>query len=103
MTPSKSSSHELHIQHSKPLFPSVQRLLTENSVENADKIKGTGVRGMLTKGDVLAFLGKASSPLGTYKPPNYDYPEIKKVKEEPKVNTIFDLFQKKGVWLIKFL
>ena len=58
---------------------------------------------MLTKGDVLAFLGKASSPLGTYKPPNYDYPEIKKVKEEPKVNTTFDLFQKKGVWSIKFL
>jgi len=28
---------------------------------------GTGVRGMLTKGDVLAYLGKASGPNGTFK------------------------------------
>jgi pyruvate/2-oxoglutarate dehydrogenase complex dihydrolipoamide acyltransferase (E2) component len=55
-------------QHSRPLFPSVHRLLAENNITNADKIKGTGVRGMLTKGDVLAFLGKASGPLGTFKP-----------------------------------
>lgn len=52
---------------SHPLFPSVLRLLQENSIEDADKIKGTGVRGMLTKGDVLAYLGKASGPMGTYK------------------------------------
>ena len=42
---------------------------------------------MLTKGDVLAFLGKASGPLGTYKEPK---PEAKPSpaapkKEEPKV------------------
>ncbi|CAG8712479.1 11525_t:CDS:2, partial [Acaulospora colombiana] len=42
-------------------------LLNEAGVEDYKKIKGTGVRGMLTKGDVLAFLGKASSPTGTYK------------------------------------
>lgn len=59
--------HDVQIHHSRPLFPSVQRLLLENGISNADEIKGTGVRGMLTKGDVLAFLGKASSPLGTYK------------------------------------
>lgn len=52
---------------SRPLFPSVLRLLQENGIADADKIKGTGVRGMITKGDVLAYLGKASSPLGTYK------------------------------------
>ena len=43
------------------------RLLSENGIEKADGIKGTGIRGMLTKGDVLAHLGKASGPLGTYK------------------------------------
>ncbi|KIY66646.1 single hybrid motif-containing protein [Cylindrobasidium torrendii FP15055 ss-10] len=54
-------------QHHRPLFPSVHRLLMANGVENADQIKGTGVRGMLTKGDVLAFLGHASTPHGTHK------------------------------------
>ena len=31
------------------------------------KITGTGVRGMLTKGDVLAHLGLASAPTGTFR------------------------------------
>ena len=57
-----------HISHSRPLFPSVARLLQGHGVQDPEKIKGTGVRGMLTKGDVLAFLGKASSPTGTFKP-----------------------------------
>lgn len=52
--------------HSRPLFPSVLRLLQENGISDASKIKGTGVRGMITKGDVLTFLGKASGPLGTW-------------------------------------
>lgn len=45
------------------------RLLTEHhvSAKDAKKIKGTGVRGMLTKGDVLAHLGLASTPTGTFK------------------------------------
>lgn len=43
------------------------RLLTENNISDLSSIKGTGIRGMLTKGDVLAHLGKASHPLGTYK------------------------------------
>ncbi|QRW00491.1 pyruvate dehydrogenase protein X component [Ceratobasidium sp. AG-Ba] len=52
-----------------PIFPSVMRLLAEHNipVKDAKKIKGTGVRGMLTKGDVLAHLGLASTPTGTYK------------------------------------
>lgn len=41
-----------------------------------EKIKGTGVRGMLTKGDVLAHLGLASSPMGTFK-------ETKSVEQGP--------------------
>ncbi|CCM05034.1 uncharacterized protein FIBRA_07236 [Fibroporia radiculosa] len=57
-----------HPQSSRPLFPSVLRLLQENAIVDAGKITGTGVRGMLTKGDVLAFLGKASGPFGTYNP-----------------------------------
>jgi pyruvate/2-oxoglutarate dehydrogenase complex dihydrolipoamide acyltransferase (E2) component len=55
------------ITHDRPLFPSVIRLLQENGVANARRIKGTGIRGMLTKGDVLAHLGLASSPWGTAK------------------------------------
>lgn len=53
----------------RPLFPSVSRLLLENNIsaDDAKKITGTGLHGMLTKGDVLAFLGKASNPTGTYK------------------------------------
>ncbi|KAG8697770.1 hypothetical protein FRC09_007649 [Ceratobasidium sp. 395] len=52
-----------------PIFPSVMRLLAENNVsaKDAKKIKGTGIRGMLTKGDVLAHLGLASTPTGTFK------------------------------------
>ncbi|TFK46407.1 single hybrid motif-containing protein [Heliocybe sulcata] len=66
--PAPSKPHK-HIEHSRPLFPSVLRLLQENDVPDVSKIKGTGIRGMLTKGDVLAFLGKASSPTGTFKEP----------------------------------
>lgn len=68
-TPGSSSSNAHH--HFKgPLFPSVQRLIAENGIEDAEsKIKGTGVRGMITKGDVLAFLGKAKSPTGSFKEP----------------------------------
>ncbi|KAG8756321.1 hypothetical protein FRC12_010613 [Ceratobasidium sp. 428] len=52
-----------------PIFPSVMRLLAEKNVsaKDAKKIKGTGIRGMLTKGDVLAHLGLASTPTGTFK------------------------------------
>jgi len=61
-----SPSHKL-VEHSRPLFPSVSRLLREHNVDSVDKIKGTGVRGMLTKGDILAHLGLASGPTGTFK------------------------------------
>lgn len=60
-------SHALP-EHARPLFPSVHRLLLEHNVTKVGDIKGTGVRGMLTKGDVLAFLGRASGPLGTFRP-----------------------------------
>ena len=55
----------------RPLFPSVLRLVQEHALSQAsvDQIKGTGVRGMLTKGDVLAHLGLASAPTGTYREP----------------------------------
>ena len=64
-TPTPSHSHN-HFEHSRPLFPSVLRLLQEHNVHSLDKIKGTGVRGMLTKGDILAHLGLASGPTGTF-------------------------------------
>lgn len=51
------------------MFPSVSRLLSENNVSSQDseKIKGTGVRGMLTKGDVLTYLGVVERPTGSFK------------------------------------
>jgi len=68
-TPSTSTPLHLHknLEHSRPLFPSVLRLLQEHNVDSVDKIKGTGVRGMLTKGDILVHLGLASGPTGTFK------------------------------------
>ncbi|KAF9505832.1 hypothetical protein BS47DRAFT_494276 [Hydnum rufescens UP504] len=54
--------------HTRPLFPSVLRLLQENALDKL-VLKGTGVRGMLRKGDVLAHIGKASSPWGTAEDP----------------------------------
>ncbi|KAF8232291.1 single hybrid motif-containing protein [Tricholoma matsutake] len=83
-------SLELHsstpLSHSRPLFPSVHRLLLEFGIKDPESIKGTGVRGMLTKGDVLAYLGKASGPLGTYKEPPSPLPGAGKMekKEEYK-------------------
>ena len=65
-TPTPPPLHK-HIEHSRPLFPSVVRLLQEHNIDSIDKIKGTGIRGMLTKGDVLAHLGLASGPTGTFK------------------------------------
>lgn len=65
-----SPSSNAHHHFKGPLFPSVQRLIAENGIEDAEsKIKGTGVRGMITKGDVLAFLGKAKTPTGSFKEP----------------------------------
>ncbi|KAF8522073.1 pyruvate dehydrogenase X component [Hysterangium stoloniferum] len=72
-SPSPSSSSagspgdRIHIDTSRPLFPSVMRLLGEHRITDLTQIKGTGIRGMLTKGDVLTFLGKASGPTGTFK------------------------------------
>ncbi|CDO68893.1 hypothetical protein BN946_scf185000.g36 [Trametes cinnabarina] len=60
---------ESHIpKTSRPLFPSVLRLIQEHHIppEEIEQIRGTGVRGMLTKGDVLTHLGLASAPTGTY-------------------------------------
>jgi len=66
--PQPTHTHGPAPTHDRPLFPSVHRLVVENGITNLDKIKGTGVRGMITKGDVLTFLGQASGPLGTFKP-----------------------------------
>ncbi|KAN0066270.1 pyridoxine biosynthesis protein [Thecaphora frezii] len=71
-TTQAGASHGSHGSHSfnGPIFPSVQRLIVENHIQDAQsKIKGTGIRGMITKGDVLAYLGKAQSPTGTFKQP----------------------------------
>ena len=71
-------------EHLRPLFPSVHRLLLEHAVTNLENIKGTGVRGMLTKGDVLTFLGKASNPLGTFKFGLSPIEEASKLAEKKK-------------------
>lgn len=67
--PEKSEGHA-HPHSSKPLFPSVVRLLQDHNLSaDVDSlgIKGTGIRGMITKGDVLAHLGLAQGPNGTLK------------------------------------
>lgn len=69
-TPAKDDKSTTHVPHtSKPLMPSVMRLLSDFNVsdKDAESIKGTGVRGMLTKGDVLVYLGKAKTPTGSFK------------------------------------
>ncbi|POY72815.1 hypothetical protein BMF94_4224 [Rhodotorula taiwanensis] len=63
-TPSAVHSHN-HPHHPKPLLPSVLRLLVLNGIEDATSIKGTGHHGILTKGDVLAFLGKIPTARGS--------------------------------------
>ena len=78
-------THPHHPTHSKHLMPSVIRLLVEGGVTDAEVIKGTGVRGMLTKGDVLAYLGRASNPLGTYKPPQNETATPSKTQPPSKV------------------
>jgi len=78
----QSDGHPHHPTHSKHLLPSVIRLLREGGITDAGVINGTGVRGMLTKGDVLAYLGKASNPLGTYKPPKKETAAPAKAKAE---------------------
>lgn len=89
-TPASSHSHK-HFESSRPLFPSVLRLLQEHNVDSVDKIKGTGVRGMLTKGDILAHLGLASGPTGTFKEKqgldeHKAKPEQKMEKAEPPLD-----------------
>ncbi|KAG6874039.1 hypothetical protein C0995_006896 [Termitomyces sp. Mi166 len=83
-TPQTHSSHS--ISHSRPKFPSVHRLLAGFGIAKPKDIKGTGVRGMLTKGDVLTYRGKASGLTGTFKESTSHLPEIIQgvKKEEPK-------------------
>ncbi|KLO18533.1 single hybrid motif-containing protein [Schizopora paradoxa] len=83
-------AHAEHVDSSKPIFPSVHRLLLENGITSADKIKGTGVRGMLTKGDVLAHLGKVKSPFGTYKEFKSPFPEKLSSTAKPKETLVLD-------------
>jgi len=81
-SPTPQSHPSASLSHTRPLFPSVHRLLLEHNVTNPENIKGTGVRGMLTKGDILTYLGKASSPTGTYKEP--PSPPLETTKAEKK-------------------
>ncbi|GAA6063996.1 hypothetical protein JCM10212_000150 [Sporobolomyces blumeae] len=68
-TPYASSVHA-HPTHSKPLLPSVLRQLALAGITDTSEIEATGHAGRLTKGDVLAFLGKISSPYGSIKKEN---------------------------------
>ena len=90
--------HSLPPPSSHSLFPSVLRLVQEHGISNLDMIKGTGIRGMLTKGDILTHLGCASGPNGTYKTPmtpiqeaNQNRKPIEK-KEEYRVRSYTPIF-----------
>ncbi|KAG9026716.1 hypothetical protein FRB95_008522, partial [Tulasnella sp. JGI-2019a] len=68
--PEQSEHAHAHPHSKKPLFPSVVRLLQDHNLSaDVDSlgIKGTGIRGMITKGDILAHLGLAQGPNGTLK------------------------------------
>jgi len=70
ITQQQASKGHGHPHSAHPLFPSVMRLLQDHNLStDVDSlgIIGTGVRGMLTKGDILAHLGLARSPSGTLK------------------------------------
>ncbi|WVO14520.1 hypothetical protein L204_102155 [Cryptococcus depauperatus] len=62
------------INHPKPLFPSVSRLLQESNLcsDEIYKLKGTGRHGMLTKGDVLLALGKVENAYASAEKLNLD-------------------------------
>lgn len=71
MTPTTHvSAIHAHPTHSKPLLPSVLRQLALAGITDTSDIKGTGHKGRLTKGDVLAFLGKIGNPHGSIKKEN---------------------------------
>lgn len=65
--PVKASGDHAHPTHKKTLLPSVLRLLQLEGISDTSGIKATGPRGHLTKGDVLAHLGKIKSATGTEK------------------------------------
>jgi len=91
--------HSLPPSSSRSLFPSVLRLVQEYGISNLDVIKGTGIRGMLTKGDILTHLGCASGPNGTYKTPITPIQEANQSskpnekKEEYRVRFYTPIFQ----------
>ncbi|GMK59653.1 hypothetical protein CspeluHIS016_0802590 [Cutaneotrichosporon spelunceum] len=55
------------IDHSKPMLPSVAIMLQQSNLsdEQIAEIKGTGLHGMLTRGDILAAEGKIKSAYGS--------------------------------------
>lgn len=64
--PSEGQSHPHgEPKHNMPLMPSVLRALKDANISDASEIKATGFKGRLTKGDVLAYLGKIDNPHGT--------------------------------------
>lgn len=89
--PRDERKHHEHkeIKHSKPLFPSVSRLLQESSLstDEISKLKGTGRHGMLTKGDVLLALGKVKNRYGSAEKFNVDVmgPSGKRLSEREGV------------------
>lgn len=64
---SSSSSHSTSFSHSQPLSPSVNRLLLSSSLssDEVSALKGSGMRGALTKGDVLKAMGKTTTVWGS--------------------------------------
>ncbi|KAK4701205.1 hypothetical protein P7C70_g5030, partial [Phenoliferia sp. Uapishka_3] len=81
--PTSSPKAHAHPKHSRPLLPSVMRLLSIAGIEDASVITATGHKGMLTKGDVLAFLGEIPNARGSEKKEESHAAPVAK-KEAPK-------------------
>lgn len=64
---SPSSHHAPTIKHAQPISPSVQRILLGSSLttEQISALKGSGMRGALTKGDVLKAIGAIKNVWGS--------------------------------------
>lgn len=62
----KAPESPAHVSFEHTPLPSVLRLAEKYGIEHPEKeIKGTGLHGILTKGDVLAYVGKVKSPFGS--------------------------------------
>ena len=76
-----------HTEHAPPISPVVRRIAAEHHVD-LDQVEGTGMRGRVTKKDVMAFIANAETPAPKAEPVLHmesPYREEEPAKAEPVV------------------